>query len=85
MRGRLDDKGLHARSCRKGEWLVNKHKSVVDELAVWCEDNHAYTIKEAIIPNANPDHPESNIDLISLLYRSPSPRERQNYRMPPSS
>ncbi len=41
-----------------------KHNSIVDELAVWCENNQANVIKEAIIPNANPDHPEARIDLI---------------------
>ncbi len=60
----LDAKGQHARSCRKGGWLVKKHNSIVDEVAVWCDNNSAYTIKEAILPNANPDHPEARIDLI---------------------
>ena len=49
---------------QEGRLVGEEHNSIVDEIAVWCDNNNAYTIKEAILPNANPDHPEARIDLI---------------------
>ena len=60
----LDSKGKHARSCKKGGWIVRKHNAIVAEVGKWCEEHECYVEKEVILPRANPDHPESRIDLV---------------------
>ena len=41
-----------------------KHNAVVTEVGKWCEEHDCYIEKEVILPRANPNHPESRIDLI---------------------
>ena len=60
----LDLKGKHARACKVGGWIVRKHNAVVAELKKWCEKHGCYVDLEALIPQANPNHPEARIDLI---------------------
>ena len=63
----MDAKGKHARACTKGGWIVRKHNAVVEELAKWCEEHGCFVQREAILPQANPDHPEARIDLIVTI------------------
>ena len=70
----LDIKGVHARSCAVGGWLVRRHNACVDILADWCvQCCHCQVFKEQVLPCANEAHSESRMDLIVHSPTIPGP------------
>eukprot|EP00973_Karenia_brevis_P006364 865651-Karenia_brevis.AAC.1 len=70
----LDSKGVHARSCPVGGWLVRRHNAGCDVLADWAEQCCDCQVhKEQVVPHANPDHAEARMDLIVYSPRIAGP------------
>ena len=61
----LDPKGVHARCCPAGGWLVRRHNACVRVLGDWCERAADCTVLyEQVDVTASTGHPEARLDLI---------------------
>ena len=70
----LDDRGLHARSCPIGGWLVRRHNAGCAVLAEWAERECDCTVfREQVLPTASPDHAEARMDIVAFSPRLSGP------------
>ena len=61
----LDAKGVHARCCPAGGWLVRRHNAGVRVLGDWCEREAGCTVLfEQVDVTASTGHPEARLDLV---------------------
>ena len=61
----LGAKGVHARCCPAGGWLVRRHNACVRVLGDWCEREAGCTVLfEQVGVTASTGHPEARLDLI---------------------
>ena len=67
----LDPKGVHARSCPVGGWLVRRHNAGVNVLAEWAERCGCKVFKEQVVPTAAAAADEGHEARLDLVVFSP--------------
>lgn len=60
----LDTKGVHARACAVGGWLIRRHDAGCAVLAAWMEDLGCTVYREVVLPQAAVGRPEARMDLV---------------------